>query len=100
MQLDIFGNEVPLSYATDRSTGKTRTYKAKFRNTYGYKEGYRCKNCRYFKSFYYNDKHYFKCEKLGITNSEATDIRKKDVACWLYESEVVDNALRDTENGL
>lgn len=90
-QYDIFGNEVDIEtiqiYPPPRS-GKTM--KQKFRYNYGFKNGYFCKNCKYFVECTYNRK-YFKCEKLGITSSSATDIRKSDVACNLYEE--------DKENG-
>lgn len=86
-QYDIFGNAIDVekiqSYPPPRS-GKT--LKSKFRNNYGFKDGFFCKNCKYFVECQYNRK-YFKCEKLGITSSSATDIRKSDVACNLYEEE-------------
>ena len=87
-QLDIFGNATPLKELLEEKTniqhGGRITKKSLFRSINGYKQGFYCKNCKYFKELRHNRK-YFKCEKLGITSSEATDIRKNDIACNLYE---------------
>ncbi len=85
-QLDIFGKEhdVIVCYSLPPRSGKT--LKAKFRYNYGYKKGFFCKNCKYFEEHQYNRK-YFKCQKLGITSSSATDIRKSDIACNLYKED-------------
>ena len=86
-QIDIFGNEIDYE-RTLIITGKRygKTIKANFRNSYGFKKGFFCKNCKYFNEYTYN-RTYFKCEKIGITHSSATDIRKKDIACNLYKEE-------------
>ena len=76
-QYDIFGNEVDVETIVYPPPRCGKTYKQKFRNEHGFKNGYFCKNCKYF----------VECEKLGITCSSATDIRKSDVACNLYEEE-------------
>ena len=44
-----------------------------------------CENCKYFKSIVRSGVTYFKCEKMGTSYSSATDIRKNDIACILYE---------------
>ena len=84
-QLDIFGNAIPLNEIPESNNkhGGRITKKSLFRSINGYKKGFYCKNCKYFKELRYNHK-YFKCEKLGITSSTATDIRKNDIACNLY----------------
>lgn len=81
-QIDIFGNEVE---PIDLLPLPKKTIKEKFREQYGYLYGKICKDCKYHKRFDYHHKYYHKCEKIGISNSEATDIRLKDVACNLYE---------------
>lgn len=86
-QLDIFGNEVDVIEIQSLPPRSGKTLKQKFRSNYGFKDGYFCKNCKYFVECRYNRK-YFKCEKLGITSSSATDIRKGDIACSLYEEEI------------
>ena len=88
LQLDIFGEAKPLSEIISSTKpllhGGRITKKSLFRSINGYKNGFYCKNCIYFKEMRYNHK-YFKCEKLGITASQATDIRKNDIACNLYK---------------
>lgn len=63
-----------------------RTIKADFRWRYGYQQDHRCKECQHLVKSVANRTHY-KCEKMGITASEATDIRLKDYACCLFEPE-------------
>lgn len=84
-QLDIFGNEVDVETIIYPPSRSGKTFKSDFRHIYGFDKEHQCKNCKYFREFYYNYKHYFKCEMLGITHSQATDIRKKDYACKLYK---------------
>lgn len=66
-----------------------RTIKADFRWRYGYRQDHTCKECQHLVKSVANRAHY-KCEKMGITASEATDIRLKDFACMLFEKEVED----------
>lgn len=82
-QLDIFGNEVDVIEIQSLPPRSSKTLKSKFRYNYGYKNGFYCRNCKYFEEHQYNRK-YFKCRKLGITSSSATDIQKSDIACSLY----------------
>ena len=84
-QLDIMGNEVDyfeLNKPIIRESIKTR-----FRRINGYLQGKICKECKHLKAFKQHYKTYHKCEKIGITNSEATDIRLKDCACKLFKGE-------------
>ena len=87
-QLDIYGNEIPLEETETKPLehqGGRTTLKTWFRNCYGYRQGFYCKNCKYFKSIVRSGVTYFKCEKMGTSYSSATDIRKNDIACILYE---------------
>lgn len=86
IQYDIYGNEVEIEAEENNHFGHL-TMKDKFRLKYGFIPNKECRKCKYIQRLEYNDKHYYKCEKLGITNSEASDIRLKDVACKLYEEE-------------
>ena len=86
-QYDIFGNVVEITDDGEPINSKRMTLKDKFRLRHGFLQGKRCGDCKYHHRFDYNYKYYHKCEKLGISNSEATDIRLKDVACNLYEEE-------------
>lgn len=86
-QIDIFGNEisiVDITITENKYLGR-KSIKQKFRENYGYKKDFYCKDCDYFKEYHTNDRKYFKCQKIGITSSSATDIRKKDIACNLYK---------------
>ncbi len=65
-----------------------RSYKAIFREAHGYDNTHRCSECKYFVSINIGMRSVFKCEKLGKTGSAATDIRKKDLACDLFEKPV------------
>ena len=84
-QIDVFGNEIEI--VVEPPTIYHISLKEQFRRKNGYLKGKQCKNCKYHHRFDYHYKYYHKCEKLGISNSEATDIRLKDVACNLYEEE-------------
>ncbi len=44
-------------------------------NKYRKSDGPQCKTCEYHVIFRHHDKRYHKCELIGISNSEATDIR-------------------------
>jgi len=80
-QIDIYGNEVEV---VDTPI-EHKTMKQKFREKHGFIQGKYCKDCKFHHRFDYHYKYYHKCEKLGMSNSEATDIRLKDIACKLYE---------------
>lgn len=84
-QIDIFGNEVDVETIIEKKTKKRLTIKEKFRQIHGFKEGFKCANCIYLWCNFHNNKNYYKCEKIGISNSKATDIRLKDIACNLFE---------------
>lgn len=60
--------------------------KAEFRRLFGYDESHRCKECRYLVCIEAN-RTYYKCEKMGLSHSSATEIRLKDAACRLFEAE-------------
>jgi len=47
----------------------------------------RCKHCMHCVGVYGNTKNYYKCRLIGITSSEATDIRLRNV-CMLWDMEV------------
>lgn len=53
---------------------------------YGMVEGKQCKDCPLFREGYYHDRKLMKCSAYGMTNSEATDWRKKLVACGLIDN--------------
>lgn len=82
-QLDILGNEV--DYFELNKIVPRETIKERFRRVNGYIQGKFCRDCKHLKTFSYNRKNYYKCEQMGITRSEATDIRLKDCACKLFK---------------
>lgn len=53
---------------------------------YGRVEGKQCKDCPLFREGYYHDRKLMKCSAYGMTHSEATDWRKKWVACGLIDN--------------
>lgn len=81
-QIDIFGNEVSLK---DLNQTEPRSIKRVFRKIYGFDHDHTCKDCKHLVCNRYNYKNYYKCDLMGITDSEATDIRLKDVACGMWE---------------
>ena len=83
---DLTGVEVDdIKYFENSDLVKKDTIKSEFRITHGYKEGYLCKNCKSYAEYRYHNKKYKKCKLIGLSHSEATDIRKSDVACNLYD---------------
>lgn len=62
-----------------------RSYKAIFREAHGYDKTHRCFECGNCVSLRTGMRTVYKCRKLGITGSAATDIRKKDFACDLFD---------------
>ena len=83
MQLDIFGGETPVEELGQRPPRET--IKSAFRRMYGYDESHRCGDCRHCEA-HFRQKTYYKCRLMGISASEATDIRLKDPACKRWES--------------
>ena len=62
------------------------TIKMRFRREFaGYNAEHQCKDCAYCICVYCGKRHVYKCKKMGISGSAATDIRKKDIACTLFE---------------
>lgn len=58
-----------------------KTKKERFRAKYGVDKGNICRDCIFRRTIDYHNKRYFKCSKLGMTRSTATDIRLSDPAC-------------------
>ena len=100
-QLDIFGNEVDIKKINDEAK-KQRfnrlTIKETFRKLHGYNKSNCCKDCKYC-ICNHRDKRYYKCEKIGLTNSEATDIRLKDHSCDLFKERSLTSDENTTSNG-
>ena len=83
IQFDIFGNEVEVEEIPIIKQGrpKTKTMQEK----YGELHGFICGNCKHCLKLNYHNKTYYKCELWYISNSEASDIRLKNIACRKYE---------------
>lgn len=77
-QLDIFGHEIEVA-----SVGRKEpeTIKGRFRKMYGFDEAHACRDCAHRVYRDRGDRRYYKCELIGISASESTDIRLKDPAC-------------------
>ena len=81
-QIDIFGNVVPPEKMPPKvGNPKFRT----MQQLHGVLEGKTCKTCAHCIRYRYHNKTYYKCELWYVSNSEATDIRLKTVACNKYE---------------
>ena len=88
MQTDLFGNEVPISETVKSITGKRESIKDIFRKMHGFNDDHICKECRNVLYYRYNNKVFYKCAKIGISSSSATDIRLKDKSCDLFEGRI------------
>jgi hypothetical protein len=86
-QTDIFGKSIDIEDIQFTERKGRIPIQEQFRKCYGYKKGFYCKNCVHFGQMRYN-RTYYKCEKIGISSSKATDIRVHDIACNLYEESV------------
>lgn len=56
----------------------------------------RCEDCANLIQGDYHGRHYRKCLVYGATHSEATDWRKRYVACGMYNREWAGNPIVDT----
>ncbi len=83
-QLDIFGGSTPLEDLSQPSKPNGRKYKT-MQQLYGTIAGKTCKSCKHHVCYNYHDKNYHKCELWHVSNSAATDIRLKHLACGKYE---------------
>ena len=65
-----------------------KSIKSRFRMIYGVNSDKKCGNCINCVKISVNNKHYYKCKIMGISNSTATDIRLKDYACSEFKSRI------------
>lgn len=80
-QIDIFGNEINIEDLPKPPSG--RKYKT-MQQLHGEFIGKKCGDCVHCLKVRYHRKTYYKCELWHISNSEATDIRLKNVACGKF----------------
>jgi hypothetical protein len=71
--LNLFGEMVEVDFSRSKPLSVYQRFK--LINRYRKSDSPQCKTCKYHLVFEYHDKYYHKCELLGISNSEATDIR-------------------------
>ena len=83
-QIDIFGNVIPAENLPQRIGRKK--FKT-MQQLHDVLEGKTCKTCAHCIRYRYHNKTYYKCELWYVSNSEATDIRLKHVACKKYQEE-------------
>lgn len=62
-----------------------RTIKGKFRTIHGFNIQHHCGECIFCIKYSGTRRFFYKCKKIGVTMSTATDIRLKDSACDLFE---------------
>lgn len=61
-----------------------RSIQGKFRAVYGFISEWRCKDCSKCVAVNVGRKRVYKCTEIGLSGSEATDIRLKNMACKLF----------------
>ena len=88
VQLDFFGGEIDFKtlneeFKKDRLLN--RTIKGRFRKKHGYHKEHRCKECKHHEVHIHGKRRFHKCMKIGVSGSEATDIRLKDYSCDLFK---------------
>lgn len=77
---NLFGGEDEILEGQKTFTQLSKYQKFKVRNHYRKADGSaRCWNCEQYLKFNYHDKNYHKCRLIGVSNSEATDIRMNNV---------------------
>ena len=79
VQLNIFGEEVPLS---EIKLKEEKVHIENFRQKHGYNKRSKCRDCKYLVAYQSAVRMYEKCQKQGIT---AKDISSSDYACRLFE---------------
>jgi len=71
---NLFGEMVEVDNGKYKNLSKYQIFKQK--NNYRKSDsGLKCKNCNHHHRYEYHNKYYHKCDLLGVSNSEATDIR-------------------------
>lgn len=63
------------------------TIRSRFRSGAGFDKDHICGDCRFSMIVYAGSRKVWKCRKMGLSSSSATDIRKKDIACTLFEQD-------------
>jgi hypothetical protein len=73
----LFGETIP-DVAAKKTQGKYLSWKSQFhyRKTNG---DDKCKYCEYSRHLDHHDKYYWKCSLMGISSSEASDIRAGNI---------------------
>lgn len=79
----LFGHEIKIEDIPKKPS--SRKFKT-MQHLHGTLPGKTCGECRYFIRKAYGNRTYFKCELWHMSNSIATDIRKKDPACGLWKA--------------
>lgn len=82
----LFGEEIEYFPPEQPKTlGKYQAWKLTHKYRKSESKDIRCKNCEHLCSGEYHNKNYHKCELMGISHSEATDIRVGYV-CNLFKA--------------
>ena len=81
-QIGLFGDLAKLETI---GNAQKETIKSRFRRMYGFDDEHKCGTCKHLICNRHNNRNYYKCELMGISASEATDIRLHDTACKRWE---------------
>lgn len=87
MHPDLFGGETPISKPPHGPYEK-RKKQLQYREAEAGSEK-RCENCAHLIKKNFHGRNYYKCELIGMSSSEATDIRLKNTC----------NRFKKAENG-
>ena len=87
LNLDLFGGETPVY---QKPTGPYQLLRAKMEYRKSNDPVIRCKNCKYLMRIKYHEKTYFKCQWIGCSASQSSDIILSAV-CRRFDEQKTEN---------
>lgn len=88
-QIDIFGNEIPTDQAF--ADKPRETIHSRWRKMYGVNAYHRCGECEYCEGRQSGRRVHYKCILMGVSASEATDIRLRNPSCQRFKAKQEEN---------
>ena len=76
---NLFGEIVEVDFKKHKNLSQYQLFKQRHNYVKSTFKAISCKTCDHHHRYEYHNKYYHKCELLGISNSEATDIRESCV---------------------
>ena len=84
--VNLFGEIVDIDFTQHKNNSRYQLFKQRHNYMKATYKAISCKTCDHHFRLEYHNKYYHKCELLGISNSEATDIRVSSV-CNRWEKD-------------